>query len=255
MWRPPSVERQAGSWQSPRLQEWQEGLRNRDAHRAQLPLRVCSSQLPPPGAPQPQRWVRPRFGNPHRCTVPPAPTSPSQTPLPGASPAPELGKPFAGTTWLSSAALALAVPFHPGWATHKPSLCLHQCLANALSNVLELPEIGCWQPPGIPCSGHREPHQRASPCGCRGQIRQGGRNRGVPEGPEMAMVLPQVALGKSAAGAAHSWRDAHNQASPSAPLPPALGAEGLGAGAERWAVASPRLPQGARAPRAPRPMH
>lgn len=205
MWRPPSVKRQAGSWQSPRLQEGQEGLRNRDAHRAQLPLRVCSSQLPPPGAPQPQRWVRPRFCHPHRCTAPPAPTSPSQTPLPGAGPAPELGKPFTGTTRLSSAALALAVPSHPGWATHKPS-CLHQCLANAPSNVLELPEIGCWQPPGIPCSGHREPQQRASPCGCRGQIQQGGRNRGGPEGTEMATVLPQVALGKSAAGAAHSWR-------------------------------------------------
>lgn len=64
----------------------------------------------------------------------------------------------------------------------------------------------------------------------------------------MATALPQVALGKSAAGAAHSWRDARDQASPSAPLPPTLGAEGLGGGKEKWAAGTPRLPQGARAP-------
>lgn len=82
---------------------------------------------------QPQRWARPCFRRPHCCTAPPAPPSPSQTPLPGAGPAPELGKPFAGTTWLSSSALAPAAPSHlPGQAAHGLSQCQYCRLANAL---------------------------------------------------------------------------------------------------------------------------
>lgn len=167
------------------------GLGSRGAHCAQLPLEGWFTPAPP-GAPQSQRWAH--FHHPHCCTTPPAPPSPSQMPLPRASPAPEPGKPFAGTAWLSSAALASEAPPHPpGQAAHEPLRCRPGHSANAPG--------AAGKPRGAPTWGTGSSTRELLPEGAGARSSGEGGTR-EPKGAEMATVLAQLALAKLAAGAA-----------------------------------------------------